>query len=56
MGDAGFLRRLNARVLRHDLIGDTTWSSTRDATPSGPKSVESGTAIAPRLTAPKIAP
>ena len=25
MGDAGFLRRLNARVLRHNLIGDTTW-------------------------------
>src|SRR5262245_22697326 len=25
MGDAGFLRRLNAMVLRHNLIGDTTW-------------------------------
>jgi len=25
MGDAGFLRRLNVRVLRHNLIGDTTW-------------------------------
>ena len=25
MGDAGLLRRLNARVLRHNLIGDTTW-------------------------------
>src|SRR5438046_6064154 len=25
MGDAGMLRRLNARVLRHNLIGDTTW-------------------------------
>ena len=26
MGDAGFLRRLNVCVLRHNLIGDTTWS------------------------------
>ena len=25
MGDAGFLRRLNVRVLRHNLIGDATW-------------------------------
>jgi acyl dehydratase len=25
MGDRGFLRRLNARVVRHNLIGDTTW-------------------------------
>jgi acyl dehydratase len=25
IGDAGFLRRLNVRVLRHNLIGDTTW-------------------------------
>jgi acyl dehydratase len=25
MGDTGFLRRLNVRVLRHNLIGDTTW-------------------------------
>src|SRR5262249_1591365 len=25
MGDDGFLRRLNVRVLRHNLIGDTTW-------------------------------
>ncbi len=29
MGDAGFLRRLNARVLRHNLIGDTTWCRGR---------------------------
>jgi acyl dehydratase len=25
MGDAGALRRLNVQVLRHNLIGDTTW-------------------------------
>jgi acyl dehydratase len=25
MGDAGFLRRLNVQVRRHNLIGDTTW-------------------------------
>lgn len=25
MGDAGVLRRLNVKVLRHNLIGDTTW-------------------------------
>jgi acyl dehydratase len=25
IGDAGFLRRLNAQVQRHNLIGDTTW-------------------------------
>ena len=25
IGDDGFLRRLNAQVLRHNLIGDTTW-------------------------------
>ncbi|MFQ5521416.1 MAG: acyl dehydratase, partial [Candidatus Methylomirabilia bacterium] len=25
MGDDGFLSRLNVRVLRHNLIGDTTW-------------------------------
>ena len=25
MGDDGFLRRLNARVLRHNLMGDVTW-------------------------------
>lgn len=25
MGDRGFLRRLNVRVVRHNLIGDTTW-------------------------------
>lgn len=25
MGDAGVLRRLNVQVLRHNLIGDTTW-------------------------------
>ena len=29
MGDGGFLRRLNARVLRHNLIGDTTWCRGR---------------------------
>src|SRR5215467_14073642 len=29
MGNAGFLRRLNARVLRHNLIGDTTWCRGR---------------------------
>lgn len=29
MGDAGFLRRLNAKVLRHNLIGDTTWCRGR---------------------------
>jgi acyl dehydratase len=29
MGDAGFLRRLNVRVLRHNLIGDTTWCRGR---------------------------
>jgi acyl dehydratase len=31
MGDSGFLRRLNARVLRHNLIGDTTWCRGRVA-------------------------
>jgi acyl dehydratase len=25
MGDEGFLRKLNARVLRHNLMGDVTW-------------------------------
>src|SRR5262249_44883382 len=25
MGDAAFLRRLNVQVVRHNLIGDTTW-------------------------------
>jgi acyl dehydratase len=35
MGDAGFLRRLNARVLRHNLIGDTTWCRGR-VTAKGP--------------------
>jgi hypothetical protein len=29
MGNAGFLRRLNAKVLRHNLIGDTTWCRGR---------------------------
>ena len=29
MGHAGFLRRLNAKVLRHNLIGDTTWCRGR---------------------------
>ena len=29
MGDAGFLRRLDAKVLRHNLIGDTTWCRGR---------------------------
>ena len=29
MGDRGFLRRLHARVLRHNLIGDTTWCRGR---------------------------
>jgi acyl dehydratase len=29
MGDTGFLRRLNAKVLRHNLIGDTTWCRGR---------------------------
>ena len=29
MGDAGFLRRLNVMVLRHNLIGDTTWCRGR---------------------------
>jgi acyl dehydratase len=29
MGDAGFLRRLNVQVLRHNLIGDTTWCRGR---------------------------
>ena len=31
MGDTGFLRRLNAKVLRHNLIGDTTWCRGRVA-------------------------
>ena len=29
MGDGGFLRRLHAKVLRHNLIGDTTWCRGR---------------------------
>jgi len=29
MGDAGFLRRLTVKVLRHNLIGDTTWCRGR---------------------------
>ena len=29
MGNAGFLRRLNVMVLRHNLIGDTTWCRGR---------------------------
>jgi acyl dehydratase len=29
MGDAGFLRRLNVQVRRHNLIGDTTWCRGR---------------------------
>jgi acyl dehydratase len=29
IGDAGFLRRLTVRVLRHNLIGDTTWCRGR---------------------------
>ena len=29
MGDAGFLRRLSVKVLRHNLIGDTTWCRGR---------------------------
>ena len=29
MGDRGFLRRLHAKVLRHNLIGDTTWCRGR---------------------------
>jgi acyl dehydratase len=29
MGDAGFLRRLHVKVLRHNLIGDTTWCRGR---------------------------
>jgi acyl dehydratase len=29
MGHAGFLQRLNAKVLRHNLIGDTTWCRGR---------------------------
>jgi acyl dehydratase len=37
MGDDGFLRRLNAQVLRHNLIGDTTWCHGRvtDKAPGG---------------------
>jgi len=31
MGDDGFLRRLNVRVQRHNLIGDTTWCRGRVA-------------------------
>src|SRR6185436_10793778 len=29
MGNAGFLRRLTVKVLRHNLIGDTTWCRGR---------------------------
>jgi hypothetical protein len=29
MGNAGFLRRLSVKVLRHNLIGDTTWRRGR---------------------------
>ena len=29
MGSAGFLRRLSVKVLRHNLIGDTTWCRGR---------------------------
>jgi acyl dehydratase len=29
MGNAGVLRRLNVMVLRHNLIGDTTWCRGR---------------------------
>jgi acyl dehydratase len=35
MGDAGFLRRLDVRVLRHNLIGDTTWCRGRVASKAG---------------------
>jgi N-terminal half of MaoC dehydratase len=40
MGDAGFLRRLNAKVLRHNLIGDTTWCRGR-VTGKGPGGIVS---------------
>ena len=46
MGDAGFLRRLNVKVLRHNLLGDTTWCRGRvvGTTPAGEITLElSGT-------------
>ena len=42
MGDAGFLRRLTVKVLRHNLIGDTTWCRGRviAKTPGGVVTLE----------------
>ncbi len=39
MGDAGFLARLNVRVRRHNLIGDTTWCH---GTVTGKRATEAG--------------